>query len=163
MHALDIDQLRTLTVVVDAGSLTAAAPRVALTQSAVSEQMRKLEAHVGLPLLTRSKSGVVPTTAGLRLVGYARRMLALSDEAWRDLRDETLHGSLRFGVTDYFRPGDLPTLLARLGAAYPGLRLHVHVLKSGEIERGYAGGAFDVALTMRILDRTRAPGARPGR
>ncbi len=163
MHALDIDQLRTLTMVIDEGSLTAAAPRVSLTQSAVSEQMRKLEERVGLPLLTRSKTGVVPTPAGLRLVGYARRMLALSDEAFRDVRDEALQGDFRFAVTDYFRPGDLATLLARLNVAYPELRMHVTVQKSGTIERGYADGDFDVALTMRILDRPRAQAVRVSR
>ena len=42
MAGFDLDQLRTLVAVLDAGSLTAAAPRVFLSQSSVSEQMRKL-------------------------------------------------------------------------------------------------------------------------
>lgn len=150
MHAFDIEQLKTLVTVVDAGSLTAAAPRVFLSQSAVSEQMRKLEERVGQPLLTRSKAGVLPTAAGHRLIAHARRILALSDEAFRDLRGETLQGELRLAVTDYFRPADLARLLGRLGESYPQLRLHVSVLKSGAIEAGYARGDFDVGLSMRI-------------
>ncbi|MDL9999820.1 LysR substrate-binding domain-containing protein [Variovorax sp. J22P240] len=151
MQSFDIEQLKTLVAVVEAGSLTAAAPVVFLSQSAVSEQMRKLEERVGQSLLTRSKVGVTPTPAGLRLIGHARRILALSDEAFRDLRGESLQGELRLAVTDYFRPGDLTRLLSRLGEGYPGVRLNVSVLKSGAIEAGYARGDFDVGLSMRIV------------
>lgn len=154
MRALDLDQLKTLTVVVDTGSLTAAAPLVSLSQSAVSEQMRKLEERVGLPLLSRSKAGVLPTPAGTRLASYARRLLALSDEAVRDLHGDALRGELRLAVTDYFLPGDLTRLLSRLGDAYPDVRISVTVSKSDMIEADYAAGKHDVALTMRM------PGAR---
>jgi DNA-binding transcriptional LysR family regulator len=157
MPVLDSEQLNTLIAVIDAGSLTAAAPRVFLSQSAVSEQMRKLEARVGVALFTRSKSGVAATAAGERLAVYARQIVALSDRAMRDLHDDALAGELRLGVTDYFRPGDLATLLSRLNGAYPQLRLHVTVLKSGAIEAGYAAGDFDVGLTMRILHARAAP------
>jgi DNA-binding transcriptional LysR family regulator len=145
MQPLDLEQLRTFVAVVEAGSLTAAAPQVFLSQSAVSEQMRKLEERAAQSLLTRSKAGVAPTAAGTRLLAHARRLLALSDEALRDIRGETLQGELRLAVTDYFRPGDLTRLLSRLGESYPQVRLHVSVLKSGAIEAGYARGEFDVA------------------
>jgi len=150
MQSFDIEQLKTLVAVVEAGSLTAAAPVVFLSQSAVSEQMRKLEERAGQSLMTRSKAGVTPTTAGLRLVGHARGILALSDEAFRDLRGESLQGELRLAITDYFRPGELTRLLSRLGESYPQVRLNVSVLKSGAIEAGYAHGEFDVGLSMRI-------------
>lgn len=155
MRTLDVDQLKTLIVVIETGSLTAAAPIVALSQSAVSEQMRKLEERVGSTLLTRSKAGVAPTPAGMQLLTYARRMLALSDEAIRALQGETLHGTLRLAVTDYFRPGDLSSVLAGLAVAYPQVKLRVDVLKSDAVEQGYARGEFDIGLSMRI--------ARPGR
>ena len=154
MQSFDIEQLKTLVAVVEAGSLTAAAPVVFLSQSAVSEQMRKLEERAGQSLLTRSKAGVTPTPAGLRLVGHARRILALSDEAFRDLRGESLQGELRIAVTDYFRPGELTRLLSRLGESYPQVRLNVSVMKSGAIEAGYARGEFDVGLSMRIAGQT---------
>lgn len=161
MPVLDSEQLKTFIAVIDAGSLTAAAPRVFLSQSAVSEQMRKLEARVGVPLFTRSKSGVAATAAGERLAVYAQQIVALSDRAMRDLHDDALAGELRLGVTDYFRPGDLATLLSRLNGAYPQLRLHVTVLKSGAIEAGYAAGDFDVGLTMRILHARAAASVAP--
>lgn len=150
MQGFDLEQLRTLVAVADAGSLTAAAPRVYLSQSSVSEQIRKLEERAGQSLLTRSKAGVAPTEAGMRLLGHARRLLALSDEAFRDLRGETLQGELRLAVTDYFRPGDLTHLLGRLGERYPRVRLHVTILKSDALRAAYAHGDFDVGLAMNI-------------
>lgn len=150
MQGFDLEQLRTLAAVVDAGSLTAAAPRVFLSQSSVSEQIRKLEERAGQSLFTRSKAGVSPTEAGVRLLAYARRILALSDEAFRDLHGETLQGELRLAVTDYFRPGDLTRLLGRLGESYPQVRLHVSILKSDALRAAYAHGDFDVGLAMNI-------------
>jgi DNA-binding transcriptional LysR family regulator len=160
VQAFDLEQLRTFVAVVEAGSLTAAAPQVFLSQSAVSEQMRKLEERAGQPLLTRSKAGVAPTVAGTRLLGHAQRLLALAEEALRDLRGETLQGELRLAVTDYFRPGELARLLGRLGERYPQVRLHVSVMKSGAIEAGYAQGQFDVGLSMRIAGQDNTPASK---
>ncbi len=150
MHHFSLDQLKSFVAVADAGSLTAGAPQVFLSQSAVSEQLRKLEEQAGQPLLLRSRSGVVPTQAGVRLLGHARQLLAMSEAAWLDLRGLALQGSLRLGVTDYFRPGELAGLLARLQARHPGVRLQVAVQKSGSIEAAYAQGEFDVGLTLRL-------------
>lgn len=150
MQHFDLDQLHTFVTAVEAGSLTAAAPRVFLSQSAVSEQLRKLEERAGQTLLARAKSGVSLTPAGEQLLVHARRLLALSEEAWRELHGVALAGELRLGVTDYFRPQELAGLLARLGEQHPGVRLHVSVLKSAAVEAGHARGEFDVGIAMRI-------------
>jgi DNA-binding transcriptional LysR family regulator len=152
MTGFDIEQLRTFVAVAEAGSLTAAAPRVFLSQSSVSEQVRKLEERAGRSLFTRSKAGVAVTEAGARLLAHARAILALSETAYREMRDEPLQGALRLGVTDYFRPAELAGLLARLAERYPQVHLHVSVTKSGDVEAGYARGDFDVGLAMRIAD-----------
>ncbi|MDD0810426.1 LysR substrate-binding domain-containing protein [Curvibacter sp. RS43] len=154
-----LDQLRTLVAVVEAGSLSAGAPQVFLSASAVSEQLRKLEQQAGQSLLLRSKAGVQPTPAGQRLLAWGRQMLALNDEAYRDLHGVPLAGVLRLGVTDYFRPSELSGLLARLQARYPGVSLQVSVLKSGLIEAAYAAGELDVGITLRV---TGAGSARTG-
>lgn len=160
MQPLDLQQLKTLVAVVDAGSLTAAAPVVFLSQSAVSEQMRKLEERIGHALLSRSKAGVAPTPAGLRLLDHARRLLAASDEALRDLSGETLQGELRLAVTDYFRPGELSRLLSRVGQSYPQLRLHVSVLQGSAMEAAFGRGDFDIGLAMRINPAAARAGSR---
>lgn len=156
MRALELDQLRTFVTVAEAGSLSAAAPRLFLSQSSVSEQLRKLEERAGVPLLTRGKQGASPTPAGMRLLEHARRILALSELALQDLRGHTLDGELRLAVTDYFRPGEIAGMLRRLRERYPHLRLHVTVMKSGMIDAGALTDAFDIGLSMRL------PGARGG-
>lgn len=160
MQPLDLEQLKTLVAVVDAGSLTAAAPVVFLSQSAVSEQMRKLEERCGHTLLTRSKAGVTPTPAGLRLLDHARRLLAASDEALRELQGQSLGGELRLAVTDYFRPGELARMLGRIGESYPQLRLYVSILKSDAMEAAYGRGDFDIGLAMRINPAAATAGTR---
>lgn len=150
MHGFDLAQLRTFLAVAEAGSLTAAAPLVFLSQSAVSEQMRKLEEAAGQILLLRSKSGVVLTPAGQRLQVHARRLLDVAEQAWRDLRGTTLQGQVRLGVTDYFKPQALTALLARLAHAHPRMRLQVQVGKSAEVAAAWSQGALDLALTMVV-------------
>ncbi|MBV7486747.1 LysR family transcriptional regulator [Bordetella sp. BOR01] len=160
MPGFDLDQLRTFAAVLDAGSLTAAAPMVHLSQSAVSEQIRKLEDRAGQALLVRGKAGVHATPAGVRLQAHATRILALADEALRDLHGVPLQGELRLALTDYFRPRDIAGLLRRLNQQYPQVRLHVAILKSGEVEAAYVRGQYDLGLTMHV----RTPGAarQPG-
>lgn len=162
MSGFDLDQLRTLVAVLDAGSLTAAAPKVFLSQSSVSEQMRKLEDRAGQPLLLRGKSGVTATPAGERLLAHARAILALSDEAYRDLRGVALRGELRLCITDYFRPGDVARMLRRLNEQYPQVRLHVTIMKSGAIEAAYERGEIDVGISMVIQQRGAARGKSQG-
>lgn len=162
MSGFDLDQLRTLVAVLDAGSLTAAAPKVFLSQSSVSEQMRKLEDRAGQPLLVRGKTGVRATPAGQRLLAHARTILALSDEAYRDLRGVALRGELRLCITDYFRPGDVARLLRRLNEQYPQVRLHVTIMKSGAIEAAYERGEIDVGISMVIQERGAARGRADG-
>lgn len=162
MSGFDLDQLRTLVAVLDAGSLTAAAPKVFLSQSSVSEQMRKLEDRAGQPLLVRGKAGVTATPAGERLLAHARAILALSDEAYRDLRGVALQGELRLFITDYFRPGDVARMLRRLNEQYPQVRLHVTIMKSGAIEAAYERGEIDVGISMSIQERGAPRGRAQG-
>src|SRR5947209_11460925 len=78
---LDLELLRSFVSVVDAGGFTRAGERVHRTQSTVSQQIKRLEDDVGQPLLNRTGKDVTPTEAGERLLSYARRLLALAEEA----------------------------------------------------------------------------------
>ncbi|MEM8633227.1 MAG: LysR family transcriptional regulator, partial [Pseudomonadota bacterium] len=98
MRTLDLTALRALVAVADSGGVTRAANLLNLTQSAVSMQMKRLEQAVGLPLLEKSGRRVVLTSAGDQLLGYARRMLALNDEAITRLTAPAYEGTLTLGV-----------------------------------------------------------------
>jgi DNA-binding transcriptional LysR family regulator len=151
MRAFETDQLKTFVAVADSGSLSAAAPRLFLSQSSVSEQLRKLEERAGVPLLTRGKKGAALTPAGARLLDYARRILSLNALAMAELRGQSLDGELRLAVTDYFRPGEIAGMLRRLRDRYPYLKLHVTVMKSAAIEAAADMDAFDIGLSMRLI------------
>lgn len=158
----DLDLLNTLTVIAETGSLSAAAPRVYRSQSAVSEQVRKLEEMCGLTLLHRSKTGARLTPAGERLVGHAREILALSRAAYRDLQGVQLAGVLRLAITDYFRPRELPAILRRVRDQFPHLRLDVSIRQSAAIEDEAGADSFDIGLSMSILDDSRKASDQAG-
>ena len=85
---LDLDQLRTFVAIAETGSFTKAADVVHKTQSAVSMQMRRLEERIGKPIFSRDGRASKLTEDGERLLGYARRMVRLSDETMNAF-DET--------------------------------------------------------------------------
>ena len=78
---LDIDVLRTLAVAMDLGGFSKAAERLGRSQSAVSLQMRRLEERVGRPLFRREGRRLALTDAGDVVLGYARQILELNDQA----------------------------------------------------------------------------------
>lgn len=158
MRGFDLEQLKTLVAAVDAGSFSAAAPLRCLSQSSLSEQLRKLEESAGAQLLVRGKQGVKPTAAGERLLAHARGILALADAAWRDMRDRPLEGEVQLGISDYLRPGEVTQLLARLGRDYPGLRIRTRIGKSAEINAAHRTGEVPLAIVMQVASaRTALP------
>ncbi len=80
---MDMELLRSFVSVVDAGGFTKAGERVHRTQSTVSQQIKRLEDQLGRPLLQRTGKQATLTEEGERLLSYARRILALEQEANR--------------------------------------------------------------------------------
>ena len=97
---LDLDLLRAFIAVVESDGFTAAAGRLHRTQSAISMQIARLEELTERRLLQRGRRGVAPTAEGTTLLGYARRMLALNDEAVGELRGNATTGNVRIGTPD---------------------------------------------------------------
>jgi DNA-binding transcriptional LysR family regulator len=145
--ALDLDCVRAFLAIADLRSFTRAALSLHRTQSAVSMQMKRLEAQLGVALLRRSKAGVDLTLAGERFVGDARRLVALNDDAVGRLVEHGLEGHVRLGAMEDYGAYLIPPLLASFVAAYPNIRV--------EMETGltYAmpdrlGEAYDVVVAM---------------
>ncbi len=95
-------QLLSFVAVCETASFTRAADRVHLSQSTVSQQVRRLEEKVGKALLARSSHQVTVTEEGDKLLGYARRIIALNGEALDVLSDKWRDGVLRLGVPEDF-------------------------------------------------------------
>jgi DNA-binding transcriptional LysR family regulator len=163
-RGFDFTQLRTFVAVAESGSVSAGAERVFLSQSSVSEQLKKLEERAGQPLFVRSKQGVCATPAGNRLLDHARRILAMSEAAFEDLQGRSLDGELRIAITDYYRPHDIARILKTFSEQHPRLKLHVTVMPSAAIDSSVADDAwFDIGLSLRLgTGNPRAAGRRSG-
>ncbi|SMG31453.1 LysR family transcriptional regulator [Paraburkholderia susongensis] len=159
-RGFDLTQLRTFVAVAESGSVSAGAERVFLSQSSVSEQLKKLEERACQPLFVRSKQGVSTTSAGERLLDHARRIIAMSEAAFDDLQGRSLDGELRIAITDYYRPHDIARILKTFSEQHPRLKLHVTVQPSTVIDSGADDRAsFDIGLSARLVtSQTRARG-----
>ncbi len=148
---LDLELLNTLVCVVEEGSFTRAGERVHRTQSTVSQQIRKLEESVGRPLLLRDRTGnqVTPTEHGELLSHYARRLLALSQEAQDMLASEVELEPVRIGIPEDFDARRMSAMLSGFVRAKPGVRLETVSGMSADLQRKLAGGELELALLKR--------------
>ncbi len=146
---LDLDLLRGFVTVAERGGFTAAGVALGLTQSAISLKVKRLEDILGKRVLERGGRGVALTREGETLLAYARRMLALNDEAVRRMVAPPVAGHLRLGVADHFIPRNLAPVLARFTQTYPEVRLEVEVGRSHELRAAMADGALDLVLVKR--------------
>src|SRR5213078_1413153 len=121
MAMLDLELLRSFISVVDAGGFTRAGERVHRTQSTVSQQIRRLEEALGYPLLHRNGKQVRLTEQGDRLLSYARRILALEQEAREVVTKPDSEGVLRLGIPEDFAAYRLTKLLSDFARSRPGL------------------------------------------
>lgn len=122
---LDLDQLRTFVAIAEAGSFTRAAEVVHKTQSAVSMQMRRLEERIGKTIFARDGRMSKLTEDGERLLGYARRMVRLSDETLAAFDETELTGTVRLGTPDDYADRFLPEILARFARSNPRVEVSV--------------------------------------
>jgi DNA-binding transcriptional LysR family regulator len=150
---LDMDALRTLLATQQLGSLNRAAERVGRSQSAVSQQMRKLEEQVGQPLFRRRGRGLVLTESGDLILSYARRILDLNDEAVRAVRGSSVEGLVRFGLPGDFAETWLPLALGQFKRTHPAVRVEVAVERNGLLLERLDRGELDLVLVMGYESR----------
>jgi DNA-binding transcriptional LysR family regulator len=146
---LDLDLLRSFVSVVDAGGFTRAGERVHRTQSTVSQQIRRLEETLGCELLDRNSRQATPTEEGERLLSYARRILALAEEARDVVARPASDGVVRLGMPEDFASYRLPELLSEFVRSRPGLRLDVRCGLSAVLAHDLERGELDLALFKR--------------
>src|SRR5258708_30582718 len=122
--------MRTFVPGLELGILSKAAKRLGSSQSAISTQLRRLEEQVGRPLLEKSGRDLSLTTAGERLLSYAKRILELNDEVVDGLRDGEVEGWVRLGIPQDFAEGWLTSLLGRFARADPEGRVEVRAAQN---------------------------------
>lgn len=132
-----------------------AAERIHLSVSALSKRLSELESAVGQPLFDRSRQKAVLTDVGRRLLPAALQVLDAAAVFERSGADTpTLRGHCRFGVGDLSALTWLPTLVARIRAAHPGLVLEPYVNVGGVLEQRLADGELDFAVIAGLSPRS---------
>ena len=146
---MQLDWLRAFVAVVDAGSLTAAAPLVHRSQSAVSMQLGKLERAVGRPLLSRGPRHLELTPAGHELLPRARRLLELHAETVDALSGPELVGRVRLGVPDDYAASYLTPVVRSFVAKRPGVEIVLDCEQSTALLPRIGRGEIDLAIVSR--------------
>ena len=143
---LDPRLLRSFVAIADTGSFTQAAERLNMTQSTISQQLARLEEAVGRGLIDRVARPVRATASGERLLGYARRILTLQQEAETMLGDSAGTASIRIGVPDDIVTGNMAQVFAGFTRQHREVRLDVVAGLSRELTRRYRAGEFDIVI-----------------
>ncbi|HEY1612021.1 MAG TPA: LysR substrate-binding domain-containing protein [Paraburkholderia sp.] len=147
--SLDLDVLAMIVAIADAGSFVRGAALVHRSQSALSMQIRALEATLGKTLFVRGTRSVTPTPDGHTLIAYARRMLALRDEAWASLVHPEVKGRVSIGVPDDYASSLLPPVLRKFSASWPKVEIQVIGLPSSALAPLLKDNRLDLACVTR--------------
>jgi len=147
---MTIRQLRTLVAIAEAKTFTAAAEVVHITHAAVSQQMRALEAELGLTLFNRTTRTPELTPIALQIVAKARQVIADYDNIVPSvLADGGLSGVLALGVMRTTLTGLTPQAVAALKAKYPEIGLHIRPGLTSTLLAEIEQGRLDAAIISR--------------
>lgn len=143
-----LDELEHFVAVVEAGSFTAAARRVHLSQPALSASVARLEQALGARLLTRGRGGASLTAAGEALLPHAQAARAAVEDGRQAVAEvEGLRaGLVRVGAGATFATYVLPPLLRRFRDLHPGLKLTLREAGNEELIEDLRRGALDLAV-----------------
>jgi DNA-binding transcriptional LysR family regulator len=143
---LPTNMLRSFVAIVDAGSMLSAAEHVFVTQSALSLQIKRLEELVQQPLFLREGRRLSLTAAGEVLLGYARRVLSLHDEAVAAVTAGRFSGPVRIGMVQDFADLLLSGLLARFAELHADAQIFARVAGTAELQEMLERGQLDVLI-----------------
>src|ERR1700735_3129327 len=152
---LDFELLRAFVAVADCGGFHRAAERLNLTQSTVSQQIKRLELVTQRPLFRRTTRSVALTDDGEMLLGDARRLLQFEEAARHRLSAPRLSGTGRLGAVEEVAGASLPSALGRFAKLHPGVRLEVQTGVSAELIEQLNAGRLDTVFAKRPLGPSR--------
>src|SRR5688500_15802364 len=146
--SLNLNHLAVFHAVAEAGSVTAGAERLMVSQPAVSKQLKDMQRSLRTTLLERHGRGVRLTAAGEVLAGYARRIFALREEAEAALAD--LHalrgGTLSVGTGPVIGTYLLPEVLVYFRQRFPGVRVRVETAGAEALRARLEEDGLDLVL-----------------
>lgn len=146
--------LKTFRAVAKESSFTRAAAELGYVQSAVTAQIKALESELGAPLFDRLGRQVVLTDAGKTLLGYAEKMLGLSEEARAAVSGNgEVAGTLAVGASETLCVYRLPGVLRRFRSRFPQVRLTFRPVPYADLRGLVTEGSLDVAFLLEELVR----------
>lgn len=148
MARITLRQLEYFVATAEAGSVTAAAEQVSLSQSAISTALAELEHHLGTQLFVRRTRGLILTSVGREILRDSRQLLTKADELHRTARDldGSFSGQLSIGCYSTLAPLLLPKIIDPYLRAHPSVDLNLMVGSHTEVQRNLQSGSCDVAL-----------------
>lgn len=144
---MDLADLQIFKTVADEGGVLRAARKLHRVQSNVTTRIRQLETSLGVALFIRERQRLHLSADGLVLLGYARRLLALADEAQQAVTNSVPSGLLRIGSLEATAASRLPTLLAAFHTQYPEVRIELRTGTNDQLLQLLAERQLDAAFT----------------
>ncbi|MEM1049734.1 MAG: LysR family transcriptional regulator [Pseudomonadota bacterium] len=144
----DIDALRAMVFGIEHGSFARAAVELGRSQSAVSMQLKKLEQQAGVQLFSRKGRGLVPTEAGEAFAEYARRLVALNDDAARAIGAAVAPETVRIGLPQDFFDDVMPATLNAFSDHHPHVHVAVRAGFNDLLRSEIDAGRFDAAIAF---------------
>ena len=149
---LDISLLRTFATVSDQRSMTRASEILHVTQGAISQQIARLEALVGIALIARDPRGLRLTLAGERFLERVRPLVTANDEVWSEIESGGVSGPVRLGLPfDLVTPCFAPTLKSYC-EAFPKVELSLVCASSPDLLQMMQRGRLDLAIVEEAID-----------
>lgn len=148
---MDMRQLKTLLAIVQHRSFSRAAEAVHITPSAVSQQIRALEADLGVTIFERSIRPPALTAHGAQVVEMAQDMLRREEEARTVLSGHAQEGTLLLGSVRSSALAVLPRAITRMRLAFPRLKINLRVANSSVLVDDVAAGRLDAAVVAENL------------
>ncbi|MEG0001026.1 MAG: LysR substrate-binding domain-containing protein [Comamonas sp.] len=160
---MELRQLRYFVRIVEMGSMSRAARELDVVQSALSQQITRLESELAVRLLQRTPRGVVPTEAGVAFFREAQLALRHADQAVRSAQQSRLSGSVSLGLAPTTATILALPLMQAMRTRYPDVRLHMVESMSGHLAEMLNARALDMAVLFDSrLHGSEAGQARPG-
>lgn len=160
LNSLDLGLLKTFITVAETQSFTRSAALIGRSQSAVTQQIHKLEESLGGALLVRGKRSVTLTPRGERLLGFGRKLLLLHEQMLTDMREGETTGEVRFGSPEDFATHYLPGILKRFTETHPRITLAVNCELTLTLIEAFARGEYDLII-LKQEPGSLYPGAQP--
>ena len=151
---MELRQLKYLVSIGEAGTFTAAAKQMYISQSALSQQVKSIEEELGVPLFDRSRNRLQFTEAGELLHQRAKRIVKEVDDAKTaiDELEQLYRGTLRIGVVQTVNAYLMPQVVSSFSSRFPNVCLKVHELSAPRLEEKLHSHELDMGISFRPAD-----------